>query len=74
MSAGIRDVLDTDNSIPEDIDMYGDDPDAPLPDSQEDEEGVVITDFKLSDEANAAIKQNFTPLMEDNNCGIHIYL
>ena len=75
-NAGIRDVLDTDNSIPEDMDMYGHDPDAPLPDPQEDEEGVVIAniDFELSEEANAALTQNFTPLMEDNNYGIEIYL
>ena len=75
-NAGIRDVLDTDNSIPEDMDMYGHDPDAPLPDPQEDEEGVVIAniDFELLEEANAALTQNFTPLMEDNNYGIEIYL
>ena len=40
-NAGIRDVLDTDNSIPEDMDMYGHDPHAPLPDPQEDEEGAL---------------------------------
>ena len=58
------------------MDMYGHDPDAPLPDPQEDEEGVVIAniDFELSEEANAPLTQNFTPLMEDNNYGIEIYL
>ena len=58
------------------MDMYGHDPDAPLPDPQEDEEGVVIAniDFELLEEANAALTQNFTPLMEDNNYGTEIYL
>ena len=56
--------------------MYGHDPDAPLLDPQEDEEGVVIAniDFELLEEANAALTQNLTPLMEDNNYGIEIYL
>ena len=61
--AGIRDVLETDNSIPENMDMYGHDPDAPPPDPQGDEEGVVFTniDFEVSEEANAALTQNFLP-------------
>ena len=49
----MRDVLDNDKSIPGDMDMYRHDPDAPLHDPQEDEEGMVIAnkDFELSDEA-----------------------
>ena len=52
----IRDVLNNDNSIPDDMDMYGHDPDAPLHDSEEDKEGMVIAnkDFELSDEAKVA--------------------
>ena len=35
---------------------------------------IANIDFELSEEANAALTQNFTPLMEDNNYGIEIYL
>lgn len=72
----MRDVLDNDKSIPGDMDMYRHDPDAPLHDPQEDEEGMVIAnkDFELSAEANVALTQNTTLVMEDNNYGIDIYL
>ena len=38
------------------MDMYGHDPDAPLHDSEEDKEGMVIAnkDFELSDKAKVA--------------------
>ena len=72
-NAGIRDVID--NSIPADMDMYGNDPDAPLPDLQ-DGGGVEIppVNLQMADEANSALHQNFDPLQEDNNYGIDIYL
>ena len=65
LNAGIRDVLDNDKSITGDMDMYRHDPDAPLHDPQEDEEGMVIAnkDFELSDEAKVALTQNTTLVM-----------
>ena len=54
--------------------MYGDDPDAPLPDP--DNEGVMLprVDLNLDEESLAALNDNFDPTQNDGNYGIDIYL
>ena len=73
-NAGIRDVFDP--SIPQNIDMYGNDPHAPVPDPEDEAGGVEVpaVNFELSEDSQQALNSNFNPLQEDNNYGIEIYL
>ena len=73
-NAGIQDVFDSEN--PNDLDLYGDDPDAPAPDPDNEVTGVEIpsVDYQLDNEVLLAMQTNFDPLTEDNNFGIDIYL
>lgn len=73
-NAGIQDVFD--NAHPNDLDLYGDDPEAPAPDPDNEVTGVVIppVEYQLDNEVLSAIQRNFDPLSEDNNLGINIYL
>ena len=73
-NAGIQDVFD--NEHPNDLDSYGDDPDAPAPDPDNEVTGVVIpsVEYQLDNEVLLAIQTNFDPLTEDNNFCIDIYL
>ena len=56
--------------------MYGDDPDTPLPDPANDDEGVPIPAIatQLTVEELTALQNNFDPLMDDNNYGINCYI
>ena len=73
-NASIRDIFDTD--IPSNLDLYGDDPNAPPPDPDNEVTGVEIPsiDINLQNEVIVSMQQNFSPLTEDNNFGINIYL
>ena len=73
-NAGIRGVFDP--SIPQNIDMYGDDPHAPLPDPDDEAGGVEVPviSLELSDDAQQTLNSNFNLLQEDNNYGIEVYL
>lgn len=72
--AGIRDVFDPET--PNNLDLYGDDPDAPPPDPDDEVTGVEIplVDLQLEDHVVLSMQQNFDPLTDDNNFGINIYL
>ena len=73
-NAGIQDVLDSE--CPNDLDLYGDDPDAPAPDPDNEVTGLVIPslEYQLDNEVLLAMETNFDPLSEDNNFGINTYL
>ena len=73
-NAGIRDVIDP--SIPQNIDMYGNDPYAPLPDPDDKAGGVEVPaiNFEISEVSQKALNSNFNPLQHDSNDGIEIYL
>lgn len=73
-NAGICDMFDP--YTPENVEMYGHDPDAPLPDPEDDQSGVEVAtiNLELSEDVQSALNQNFNPLLEDNNFGIDVYL
>ena len=73
-NAGIRDVFVP--SIPQNIDMYGNDPHAPVPDPEDEAGGVEVPaiNFEVSEDSQQALNSNFNPLQDDNNYGIEIYL
>ena len=73
-NAGIRDVFD--QEMPSDLDTYGNDPDAPPPDPDNDVSGVHVApvNFVLNNTLTMDLQQNFDPLSDDGNYGISIYL
>ena len=73
-NAGIRDVFD--QEMPSDLDTYGNDPDAPLPDPDNDVSGVHVApvNFVLNSTLTMNLQQNFDPLSDDGKYGIGIYL
>ena len=73
-NAGIRDVFDP--YTPKNVELYGRDPDAPLPDPEDDQSGVEVAaiNLELSQDFQSALNQNFKTLQEDNNFGIDVYL
>ena len=70
---GVSDFFDNDV---EDLNMYGDDPEAPPPDPDNEAEGVQIdpVSFEFQGEYLEALHANFVPLDDDGNYGITIYL
>ena len=73
-NAGIRDVFDQEN--PNDLDLYGNDPDAPPPDPDNEVTGVKVpsVEYQLDNEVSLAMQGNFDLLADDNNLGINFYL
>ena len=73
-NAGIRDVFD--QEIPSDLDTYGNDPDSPPPDPDNEVSGVHVVpgNFVLNNTLTMALQQNFDPLSDYGNYGIGIYL
>ena len=58
-------IFDTD--IPSNLDLYGDDPDAPPPDPDNEVTGVEIPsiDINLQNEVIVSMQQTLSPLTED---------
>ena len=70
--SGIRGILD--DSLPNDLAMYGDDPDAPLPQGDE-LSGVDVVPISLNvpEHVILVLRESFHPEEEDGNQGINIY-
>lgn len=71
---GVRDVFDPE--MPSNLDTYGEDPDAPPPDPDNEVSGVHVApvDLTLDNSVTVVLQQNFDPLNDDDNFGINIYL
>lgn len=63
-----------DDSLPDDLAMYGDDPDAPLPQGDE-LSGVDVAPISLDvpEHVIMVLHESFHPEEEDGNQGINIY-
>ena len=60
----------------ENVELYGHDPDATLPDPEDDQSGVEVAtiNLELSQDVQSTLNQNFNPLLEDNiPAGVQIY-
>ena len=70
--SGIRGILD--DSLPDDLAMYGDDPEAPLPQGDE-LSGVDVVPISLNvpEHVILVLRESFHPEEEDGNQGINIY-
>lgn len=70
--SGVRGIMD--DSLPDDLVMYGDDPDAPLPQGEE-LSGVDVAPISLNvpEHVIMVLQESFHPEEEDGNQGINIY-
>lgn len=70
--SGVRGVID--DSMPADLAMYGDDPDAPLPQG-DNPSGVEVAPISLNvpDHIILILQESFHPEEEDGNQGINVY-
>ena len=70
--SGVRGIMD--DSLPDDLAMYGDDPDAPLPQGEE-LSGVDVAPISLNvpEHVIMVLQESFHPEEEDGNQGINIY-
>jgi len=68
---GVRGIID--DSLPDDLAVYGDDPDAPLPQGEE-FSGVDVATISLNvpDHVIMVLQESFHPEEEDGNQGINI--
>ena len=71
--AGIRGIMN--NTMPEELVMYGDDPAAPGPDPENDSTGVNVDPINVNYPAHVllALQETFNPMEQDENQGISIY-
>ena len=70
--SGVRGIID--NSLPEDLNMYGDDPNAPTPQG-DDLSGVEVPQNSLHVPLHVitVLHETFPPGVEDSNQGMNIY-
>ena len=70
--AGVRGVVN--NTMPEDLTMYGDDPTAPVPEN--DLTGVDVATINVDFPAHIfmVLEETFNPMEQDDNQGMNIYL
>ena len=73
-NSGVRDVFDT--HVPDDLNLYGYDPQAPLPDPDNEVEGVNIPEinFEIPQACLTVLRNQFNPLENDLNFGIDTYV
>ena len=70
--SGVRGIID--DSLPDDSAMYGDDPDAPLPQGEE-LSGVDVGPISLNvpEHVIIVLQESFHPEADDGNQGIYLY-
>ena len=72
--AGVRGVVN--NTLPDDLRLYGDDPTAPAPDPDNDSVGVDVGSINTNFPSHVitVLEETFAPMEQDGNQGMDIYL